>query len=149
MNYPAEVRFWRRIEVDEKTGCWVWQGARDAAGYGRMVFKGRQWTAYRWSYVRSKEAVAPGLQLDHLCRNRACCNPDHLEQVTPRVNNLRGEGLAAINARKTHCPRGHPLVPPNLVVRTGKYARTRDCRTCHNRKRMEYYYAAKERNGRQ
>lgn len=137
MNYPAEVRFWRRVEVDDATGCWVWTGTMDQNGYARMNDQGKQWTVHRWSYVRSCGNVPIGLQLDHLCRNRACVNPDHLEPVTARVNNLRGVGHAALNAVKTHCLNGHPLTPGNLVSRKDRNAR--ECRACHNERRRQYY----------
>lgn len=74
------------------------------------------------------------MTIDHLCRNRACFNPDHLEQVTNQTNILRGEGATATNARKTHCIRGHELVGTNLIA-----SRTngRSCRICRNERRRE------------
>jgi hypothetical protein len=72
--------------------------------------------------------IPEGLTIDHLCRNRGCVNPAHLEAVTNRTNLLRGDGIAALNARKTHCKRGHEFTPENTYVwREG----TRACRACH------------------
>ncbi len=104
-------------------GCWEWSGYR-SKGYGRFwpggkrvnyVRKNNDVFAYRWGYERFIGEVPDGLQLDHLCRNPGCVNPAHLEAVTPQVNMLRGKTLAAANAAKTHCHRGHELVGNNLL----------------------------------
>ncbi len=76
--------------VDPETGCWVWQGAKLPGGYGTMSRSGEQIYTHRYYYERAKGPIPAGLQLDHLCRNRACCNPDHLEPVTHAVNLQRG-----------------------------------------------------------
>jgi hypothetical protein len=73
------------------------------------------------------------LTIDHLCRVRACCNPDHLEPVSVAVNILRGEGPAALNARKTHCQHGHPLNASNVRVETGGLRRCRACQFAYQR----------------
>lgn len=87
--------------------CWIWPRATKD-GYTFVYLEGKQIRTHRASYETFKGPIPPGLEPDHTCRNRACMNPDHLEAVTHRTNVLRGEGLAAKNARKTHCKNGHP-----------------------------------------
>jgi len=74
----------------EPSGCWIWTGSLNGKGYGQMYWRGRVWAAHRVSYALLGGPLMDGLELDHLCRNRPCVNPDHLEQVTHRVNVVRG-----------------------------------------------------------
>jgi hypothetical protein len=107
-----------------ETPCWVWQLRVDRDGYGRT--DGR--LAHRVSYETHRGPIPEGLTIDHLCRIRACVNPGHLEAVTMAENVRRGESFAALNARKTHCPQGHPLSGPNLMVERNGARRCRACR---------------------
>lgn len=126
--------FWAKVKKTDT--CWNWMGARRPVGYGTFMGPGRKHVAaHRFAYQLEVGAIPDGLFLDHLCRNPRCVNPDHLEPVTNAENILRGNGMSARNARKTHCKRGHPLSGGNLVL-TG-YGR--QCRTCANARQARYY----------
>jgi hypothetical protein len=87
--------------------------------------------AHRWLWEQFGGAIPTGLTIDHLCRNRACVNPWHMEVVTNRENILRGETFSGMNKRKTHCVRGHPFDETNtLYVRRAGAPISRRCRTC-------------------
>lgn len=122
-----QERFWSKVEqVGNVCECWPWSGSK-RNGYG-LFRNGRVVSAHRFAYEDVIGKIPRGLTLDHLCMNRACCNPFHLEPVTKGVNTLRGNAASAINARKTLCFRGHELV---------QVKRQRYCRTC-NRQRYLY-----------
>lgn len=104
-------------------GCWIWQGPVHHTGYGGF---GRSRFAHRYSYETFIGPIPDGLQLDHLCRNRACVRPDHLEPVTMRDNLLRGQGPSALHSRKTHCPKGHAYD----LLNTRFEGSSRHCREC-------------------
>lgn len=122
--------------VLDGNGCWLWTGARTrAGGYGQLRVKTGLVLAHRWMYEQVRGPIPQGLTIDHLCRNRTCVNPDHLEPVTIRENILRGAGRCANNARKTHCQAGHPLSGSNL--RNGP-RRGRECVTCSRAYQRDY-----------
>lgn len=127
----------RRIEP---TGCWVWTGPLTTHGYGATNFQRRQVKAHQAAFRIWKGEVPAGMCIDHLCRNRACFNPDHLECVTVRENTLRGVGPSAVAATVTHCPSGHEYTEPNTYVsRKGQ----RVCRVCRATQNREYRARAK------
>lgn len=113
-------------------GCWEWRKPDPSNGYGRLKPGGRGTPTVLAHHVVYELMVGPipaGLQLDHVCRQRACVRPDHLEPVTQRENILRGEGFAGRNARKTHCPQGHPYDEAN-TYRIPSRPNARYCRAC-------------------
>ena len=116
---------WSRVR-EASSGCWEWTGAL-STGYGVLRFGGRQAYTHRIAYEIVVGLIPSGLQIDHLCRNRACCNPAHLEPVTRRENLMRGNGPAAVNARKETCPHGHDYAGANLYVAPNG---RRGCRAC-------------------
>ena len=110
--------------------CWEWMAARSRSGYGVFWLDGKLRYAHRVSYESINGSIPDGLQLDHLCRNRACVNPDHLEPVSNRENAIRGLTGSASGARqraKTHCPQGHLYDEKNTCQ---KLDGRRACRTC-------------------
>jgi len=116
--------------VIDEHGCWLWQGGRNPDGYGIYRRTGsNQQLAHRWSYLTFVGPI-PSESLDHLCRVRHCINPAHLEPCTLAENSMRGNGPPAINARKTHCAKGHEYTPENTAYRTGKANGHRICRIC-------------------
>lgn len=131
---PALQRFLNLAVLSE--GCWPWAGNRNRKGYG-MFHGTKAMSAHKWAYTYWVGPVPEGLQLDHLCRNRGCVNPAHLEPVTNRENQLRSP-ISLIN--KTHCIRGHGFTPENTYV----YRGTRSCKKCH-RMHCERYVAKQRR----
>ena len=99
-----------RIEAnllpEPNSGCWLWIGYLSTAGYGRIRYHGQDITAHRLVYELTKSRVPKGLELDHLCRVRCCCNPEHLEPVTHIENSRRGE-TGKYQLKITQCPKGH------------------------------------------
>lgn len=105
---PPEERFWEKVQKGTSpTDCWLWLSGKQPSGYGNFLVNPETIGAHVYAYRLLKGPVPKGLELDHLCRNPSCVNPAHLEPVTHRENCLRGEGISARHARKTHCPKGH------------------------------------------
>lgn len=122
---PLEDRLWRRVDVGHPLGCWEWTGAKSLGygviGLGRRV-DGNDFT-HRVAWRLLMGEIPDGMHLDHLCRNRACVNVDHLEVVTPAENKRRGFSPAALHARMKQCKRGHNF---DRVRANG----SRACSTC-------------------
>jgi hypothetical protein len=122
-------------EIDPVTGCWVWQRGRCPRGYGRTSLRRVVWPAHRLSVIVFDGPFDPRLDVDHLCRNPPCVNPDHLEPVTTRTNLLRGETIPAGHLAKTHCPQGHPYAGDNLLIRASGRRACRECNRDYGRRR--------------
>ncbi len=118
-------RLLRRVHIDQVTGCWNCTLATNGHGYCAIWTCEKQIkvAAHRVSYEFFVGPIPDGMQLDHLCRNRICVNPDHLEPVTNYENNRRGQG----NMAKTHCPRGHAY---DYIWISPDGRRGRKCRAC-------------------
>lgn len=132
VSRPAEERFLEKIEI-APTGCWIWTAATNRHGYGMFNpgrSTGRRWrAAHIWAYEHFIGTVPDGLELDHLCRNPRCANPNHLEPVSHAVNIRRGITVQRNRERfaaQTHCKNGHPFSGENLLMSGG----IRICRTC-------------------
>lgn len=112
--------------------CWIWTAARfeKRGSYGAVGYQRKIWSAHRLTYTLLIGEIPQGLELDHLCRVRPCCNPAHVEPVTHEVNLARGLVGHRING---HCGRGHELTPDNVLVRANRGPRgVWECRTCIN-----------------
>lgn len=126
-------RFWAKVSAVE-SGCWLWT-ACSTNRYGQFTNSRRRIGAHVWAWESVYGAVPDGLELDHLCRNRLCVRPDHLEAVTHRENLRRGlNGVLT-----THCPQGHEYTSTNTYVTPRGH---RVCRTC-NRQAGRAYTAQK------
>ena len=133
---PIGERLMRKIATDEQTGCWNYTGAIRRNGYGSIGSVGKTFLAHRVEDEYHRGPIPEGLHLDHLCRNRACVNPYHLEPVPVRVNVVdRSIGITAFNARKTHCRHGHAFDDVNTYVCPGGKRRCRTCRVAERAQR--------------
>lgn len=138
MKIKDIVRFWSKVKFED---CWIWIGSCWSNGYGQFMLteggKIRSISAHRTAYELVVGSIPDGLQLDHLCKNRRCVNPAHLEPVTSKVNNSRSEGTSTIHSRKTHCPHGHPYSGDNLYIDKDG---ARRCRACQKSDRVKEYH---------
>jgi hypothetical protein len=133
-------KFWSHVEKIPG-GCWLWRGFIKPSGYGHARFnlpgqpiEKRRVHRIAWTLLRGP--IPDGMTLDHLCRVRHCVNPEHLEVVTQAENCLRGNSSPAINARKTHCVRGHRLAGQNLIVALENGRKHRRCLACVSRNKQ-------------
>lgn len=126
----VEDRLWGRV-IEEPSGCWVFTGYVNSAGYGRLRDEhGRSRLAHVIAYELVVGVVPRGLKVGHVCGREACVNPAHLVAGTVREHTLRGDTIAARNAAKTHCPRGHAYDARNTYLYRSRRGRHRMCRTC-------------------
>lgn len=129
-------RFLEKISVSnvnfyKGTCCWEWTGSKNRGGYGQIQLEGKKERVHRLSYILFIGKIPEKLELDHLCRNIVCCNPDHLEAVTHKENMRRGlTGVATglQNSNKTHCPQGHEYSQENIYTAPDGHRQCRICR---------------------
>lgn len=136
--YSPEVIYRLHNRTVKTSGCWEWVGWRSPEGYGKMKAQGKMKFAHRLMYEVERGEIPDGMVIDHLCRNRGCVNPNHLEAVTRGTNAIRGNTPIAENAAKTHCHKGHPLMGDNLKYEFPNGQRRRRCRTCHRDNNTKY-----------
>jgi HNH endonuclease len=138
-NDTAIERFWGKVSIEGE--CWRWTGAHSRS-YGTISLKPYKRTVYahRFAYAYFIGPIPDGAEIDHVaergCRFRDCVNPAHLEAVTRRTNILRSANFAAEQARRTHCPAGHPYDAANTLIYSGN---KRVCRQCKNERRQTGY----------
>jgi len=136
---PIGKRFFDKVKEDEN-GCWIWQGAK-SVGYGSMWNGERTMGAHRWAYEQFKGKIPEGLHCDHLCRVRACVNPNHLEAVTHQENVRRGVAGDYMKEKSktiTHCHRGHEYTEENTIKKKRGNGIHRTCRECQRAMHRKY-----------
>lgn len=131
------TRIFSKIQISAtsfyaNTPCWEWIAGRNSCGYGSIRLRGPCRQVHRVMYAWLVSPLPNGIskttvQIDHLCNNRRCINPVHLQAVLPKINSARGTSPIATNGAKTHCKRGHPFTPDNTYLYSGKH---RQCKTC-------------------
>ena len=142
-NYALKTILRFLNTIDETNNCWLWKKGKSIGKYGLFHAYKTTFYAHRYSYELFKGEIPEGYEVDHLCRNTSCVNPDHLEAVTRRENIDRSDWASAINSRKTHCPKGHELKGDNLD-NYQKRLGYRKCRICKNERDMLYYQNNRE-----
>jgi HNH endonuclease len=121
--------FLKKVRFNEDSFCWEWIGSKDWFGYGKMIIELKSYYAHRISYEIFNGKIGDNLVIDHLCKNKSCLNPEHLEATSRAENTRRGTGFAGKNRQKEFCPKGHKLDKENLNswdLKRGK----RGCEEC-------------------
>ncbi len=126
------------LTVNLEVACWLFKGNLAPNGYGQMWANGVHWMTHRYMWTAMRGPIPEGMTIDHLCRVRRCVNPQHMELVTQKENNRRGDGWAGRHARKTHCVHGHEFTVANTYwyLRQGNHVRA--CRACMQRLDREH-----------
>ena len=139
-------RFLKYVIPEPNSGCWLWVGRLQNMGYGIFSIWSqaqRQILAHRVMYLHAGREIPEGHELDHLCATPSCVNPDHLQPVTHRENCRRGDGFSGKNAKKTHCPKGHPYDMGNTYHPPSRpYGRK--CNECNRIRATAHYYLTRK-----
>lgn len=128
-------------KIQKTDTCWNWISSGNENKYGHFYHKGKSYMAHRFVYEQLVGPIPPARYIDHVCQNKRCVNPAHLEPVSPSENNKRGNSMSGLNARKTHCNWGHPLSGKNmrLLKEPGTMSTYhRVCLACKARLQKEY-----------
>lgn len=145
---PVEKRFWAKVDKDGPlfgdSPCWIWTACKQPNGYGKFGLNYKTKLAHRVAYELLIGAIPEGMTVDHLCFNRACVNPLHMDICPMGVNTGRSpHTLSGMNIRKSHCVHGHEFTESN----TRLYKGIRYCMTC-TRSRWKAHYYRTNRNAR-
>lgn len=140
-NWKRQVHwFWSKVLKAGPDECWPWSGKPNNLGYGQARAAGITESAHRFAVIFDGRQIPDDMVVDHICRNRICCNPKHLRVVDQATNAVENSlGLPAINIAKTHCDRGHPLEGDNLATQMRGNRIKRRCRECARLTRRERY----------
>ena len=136
MDVKALARFEDKYQIDPDTECWNWTASKDQYGYGQFRLNSKMVKSHRASYEYYVCKIPNHLQMDHLCRNRSCCNPSHLEAVTAKEN-IRRSDVGKHESSKTHCPQEHPYAGDNLYMTPDGRRQCRTCRSHRAKRRQE------------
>lgn len=127
----SSCRFWAGV-TESNGGHWEWTGKKTKPGYGHVSIDGKRWLTHRYAYTQLVADIPPDWDIDHLCKNRSCCNPDHLEAL-PKPEHHKRNDYGGYNRIKTHCKKGHPYDDENTLIVPPSDRRPnggRQCRAC-------------------
>jgi hypothetical protein len=120
-----------KLIINKENNCWEWQGSLDKDGYGYFKIRNKQerkrYRSHRVLYDFFKGITNNSMVIDHECKNRKCCNPDHLREISTYENLMsNSNGIGSVNSKKTHCKNGHEFTDLNTYV----WKKERHCKTC-------------------